>query len=243
MVRGSPGTRFTGSALVRLLGQLADAKAPAGAPAFAERLAQWLGWTDAISLSAALQGGPEAAPSARSADVPLDAPSAQAELARTRAALAHAIAQEFAPAPARPQRPGRGASVPPPPAPLPTDFTAWRRRYTSLQQAMDTAIGVLRSRLRDALSAAGPERARLAAVDAVMERVLGGQEHVLLAGVPAMLEKHFERLRDARPESPDEGLTAFSRDLQAVLLAELETRLQPAEGLLEALLGRHTTLA
>ena len=41
-------TDVTGSALVRLLGRLAEAGAPASNQVFPERLSQWLGWADAI---------------------------------------------------------------------------------------------------------------------------------------------------------------------------------------------------
>lgn len=86
--------------------------------------------------------------------------------------------------------------------------------------------------------------ARLAAVDVVMEQVLAAREHSLLASVPALLEKHFTRLRQASPETtgePDseagagEWLHVFRKDMKNVLLAELDFRFQPIEGLLEAL--------
>ncbi|MBS0342442.1 MAG: DUF3348 family protein, partial [Proteobacteria bacterium] len=56
-------TDFTGPALIRLLARLTEAEPPGSQQAFADRLSQWLGWTDAISLSAALNGaGPAQAP-------------------------------------------------------------------------------------------------------------------------------------------------------------------------------------
>jgi hypothetical protein len=78
--------------------------------------------------------------------------------------------------------------------------------------------------------------ARLAAVDVVMEQVLGAQERSLLAGVPALLETHFKRLRQA---APDAWLDRFRRDAREVLLAELDLRFQPVDGLLEALRAAH----
>ena len=86
--------------------------------------------------------------------------------------------------------------------------------------------------------------AQLAAVDAVMEQALGAQEHNLLSAVPGLLEKHFVRLRQAHqalPDEPEGGALpvawqdVFCKDMQAVLLAELELRFEPVEGLLEAL--------
>ena len=211
-------TGFTDSALVRLLARLTDINVPESRHGFADRLSQWFGWTDAISLSAALDGSSAAAQSR--ARVPASAQ--ERECSGVRAALAKAINE-------------RGAFA--------SDFASHRRRYLARQQAMETAIGPLRGRLRARLAAGSPAMARLAAVDAVMEQVLGAQEQRLLSTVPGLLEKHFERLRQAeraRDESDGGGdsgawLEVFCTDMRSVLLAELDIRLQPIEGLLEAL--------
>jgi hypothetical protein len=93
---------------------------------------------------------------------------------------------------------------------------------------------------------------RLAEVDAVMERALSPRERSLLATVPALLGGHFERLRKAEQETladarasedaptiaPGAWLNVFRKDMQSVLLAELDLRFQPVEGLLAALRTR-----
>ncbi len=119
----------------------------------------------------------------------------------------------------------------------PPEFAVYRQRYLARQQAMETAIGASRGGLRDALAARSPALARLAAVDAVMEQALAAREQALLGMLPTRLQKHFERLRhEAGPEAPPAAwLPAFRRDLQALLLAELDFRLQPLEGLMQAL--------
>lgn len=214
-------TGFTDSALVRLLARLTDINVPESRQGFADRLSQWFGWTDAISLSAALDGGPALA----SSRAPTSASAEECECAGLRSALAKAIAE-------------RGAFA--------SDFASHRRRYVARQQTMETAIGPLRGRLRARLAAGSPAMARLAAVDVVMEQVLGAQEHRLLSTVPGLLEKHFERLRQAAraPDESDGGTDAggwlelFCNDMQGVLLAELDIRLQPIEGLLDALRKR-----
>lgn len=122
-----------------------------------------------------------------------------------------------------------------------TDFSPYRRRYVSRQQTMESAIAPLRTRLQAALVARSPALAQLAAVDAVMAQALGAHEVRLLATIPTLLEKHFTRLRRAQADaidpdvSPDIWLDGFDRDMQSVLFAELDIRLQPIEGLLEAL--------
>jgi hypothetical protein len=219
MVQGSGGTRFTGAALVRLLAQLGTVQGKAAKPAFAERLSHWLGWTDAIELSASLATTPGKTPGVR-------AGAAQAEhdeATRVHALLAQSIGTDRDLAPPKPR-----AGQPP----VEPEFAHFRRRYLAKQQALELAIGALRGRLRSAVAAASPPLARLAAVDAVMEQVVGAQEHRLLAGVPGLLERHFEQLRLAASPA---WLDTFCQDLRGVLLAELDLRMQPVEGLLAAL--------
>jgi len=108
---------------------------------------------------------------------------------------------------------------------LAPDFAALRQQLLACQLAMEAQIGPLRRRVRASLMQ-GP-LARLAQIDAVMEQALAAREHSLLAGALARLE--------ARQRAQREG---FGREVQTLLLAELELRLQPVEGLIEA--GRPT---
>lgn len=237
MVPGSPRTRFTDPALIRLLAQLAQLDAGGAQPAFAERLSQWLHWTDATALSAALDEAPPvpATPQRRETH-----DTEASELARVRSALVTGIAQDCAltPAPTRAQGPRGPAAAQAAPPDEPLDFATLRRRYVNRQQAMTAAIDPLRARLRAALAGASADLARLASLDAVMERVLGPRERALLGAVPVLLEKHFDHLRQAPAAAG--WLDTFGQRMQAVLLAELDVRLQPAEGLLAALNGtRH----
>ena len=219
MVQASRRTGFTGSPLVRLLSRLTDSDVGQPRQTTAERLSQWFGWTDDISLSAALNAGPASSLSSAKAS----ASAEEAECARVRAALTKAIASDSA-APADA-----------------TDFAPLRQRYLARQQAMEVAIGPLRSRLRTTL--AGRSQA------------LAAQERSLMSSVPSLLEKRFKRLRQAALEAQAEQSEqtdqtehpgsaprpapawqdVFHKDLQDVLLAELDFRFQPVEGLLEAL--------
>jgi hypothetical protein len=243
-------TRFTGPALVRLLARLAEADVAESRQSFAERLGRWLDWTHAIPLAAALDGAAARPPAAPGGAPPSRAGAEQREFERVRAALVKGIAEDAGPAAASrrtalPSTTGGGT------AEAPADFAPYRRRYLARQQAMDAGIGALRGRLRGALAGSTPAMARLAAVDAVMEQVLGGRERALLATVPAWLEKRFERLRAAAPHGPDgtraadgepgEWLDVFTQDMRDVLLAELDVRLQPVEGLLDALRQQPTS--
>ncbi|WP_323119094.1 DUF3348 domain-containing protein [Burkholderia alba] len=247
MVQAPQGAALSGPTLIRLLARLTDLDVPESGQSLSDRLSQWLGWTDAIALSSALNGNPPAAPSGARGFGSAE----EDECARVRASLAKAIAGEraFAASGRRAHAPARPGDAP---MDVPADYPTLRQRYLSLQQTMDTDIGLLRGRLRNMLVARGAEQTRLAVVDAVMERVLGARERTLLSAVPEMLGGHFERLRqaeqkaladaeasgDAAPIAPGAWLDAFRSDARSVLLAELDIRLQPVEGLLAALRAR-----
>ncbi|KUZ69445.1 hypothetical protein WI38_16705 [Burkholderia ubonensis] len=252
MVQAPQRTALSGPTLVRLLARLADADVPESRQTLADRLSQWLGWTDAISLSSALNGSPPAVAAGGARPAGGDA---ERECARVRHALAQAMMV------ARPAGASRrnGARQAPPAGGTAdyADYADFRQRYLTLQQEMETAIGNLRGRLRVALAASTPGMARLATLDAIMERVLGARERSLLATVPALLGTHFERLRAAEqqaladaqdpqhrenPQDPEHPavtpgawLDVFRKDMQSVLLAELEIRFQTVDGLLAAL--------
>jgi Protein of unknown function (DUF3348) len=242
MVHTPQRSAFSGPTLIRLLARLTDADLPESAQSLPDRLSQWLDWTDAIALSTALNGSPPAqAIGARENSL-----AKEADCARVRTALVDVIARDGAGA-ARRRRSGHAH-----PLDTAVDYPAFRQHYLSMQQAMETAIGQLRERLRAALAATTPGMARLAAVDAVMERALGLRERSLLATVPGVLGGHFERLRrgheallaepqaagEAAAVTPGAWLDTFRKDMQSVMLAELELRFQPVEGLLAALRTR-----
>ena len=178
---------------------------------------------------------------------------------------------------------------------------------------MESEIGDLRARLRPRLAAQSPALAKLAALDATMERALAARERSLFGAVPGLLGAYFERLRAdakaaraeaeatdgdgngeaaqaggdgnhrgndggsgsgpanghasghandpaaapaaapltraadvapplrarlAQASAPDSWLDTFRKDMQSVLLAELDLRFQPVGGLLAALRAR-----
>ena len=215
---------FADSALVRLLARWNEADVRAPAASTAERLSQWLAWTDAIALSTVLN-----APVARGKAA---AGTPDHECARVRDGLAKTIRED-----------SLYSSVDEAAAET-IDFAPYRLRYLARQQAMEAGVGPLRAKLRAALAARSTEMAKLATVDAVMEQALVAREHSLLATVPAMLEKRFKGLRQAAmppPDAPETDaapmawLPVFHQDIRDLLLAELDFRFQPVDGLLEAL--------
>jgi hypothetical protein len=265
MVHVPERTAINGPALIRLLARLTDARFPESEPPLAERLGQWLVWTDAIALSSALSGGPRAGRLRGAAPDQAE----EALCLRVRTTLTNAIARDAMLTPHRRHNPARHRQHPAAVEAAP-DYAAFRQCYLSLQEKMESAIGNLRTMLRGRLATREPAMARLAAVDGVMERVLAVREHNALAAIPGLLAVHFERLRSqelaakgnahgaqsteeaegtARDDAPGSApsasdtptvkdgpwLDAFRKDMQSVLLAELEIRFQPVEGLRAAL--------
>jgi hypothetical protein len=217
-----PRASLQGSPLVGLLAhlKLGPAEHPATPPAFVQGLGRWLGWKEAIALSAVLQAPPAAA--ARAARPAPVSPQALASLERAfervRATLSQAIADD------QPTAREDGHS-----------FLPFRRRCYSLQQAMDAATDPLRAQLRAAVARLSPALAQLAALDAAMAKALGPRQQALLAQTPVLLEQHFTRLRSTAQTEATPWLPRFRHDMQQLLLAELDLRLQPALGLLATL--------
>ncbi|MEG2806242.1 DUF3348 domain-containing protein [Stenotrophomonas sp.] len=219
-----------GPAFIRLLAGFADGALPGTSPDLSDRLSQWVDWNRAVALSRALDGRlPAAVPEA-----PVFDSAEQAECERVHAALRASITADIE---ARRATAGE-------------DFAPHRQHCMSVQRSMQAATGRLRGRLRDMLGQGDGALARLAEVDAVMEQTLSPREQALLGAVPALLGQHFERLRAAAAPGDgdtDEALPApappgwlarFHQDMQDVLLAELDVRFQPIEGLLAALRPR-----
>ncbi|APA88393.1 DUF3348 domain-containing protein [Paraburkholderia sprentiae WSM5005] len=243
MLQAPQRSALSGPALVRLLARLAEADVAESRQSLADRLSQWLGWTDAIALSSALDGKPPAVAGGARAFGRAE----EDECTRVRRSLVSAIASDGLLAGSR--RRGSAPSSTPMSAPraavdTQADYAVFRHRYLTLQQSMETAIGTLRGRLRGLLATQTPALARLALVDVVMERALGERERTLLGAVPGLLGGYFDRLREGEKTAPaghaetlpsDAWLDTFRKDMQSVLLAELEVRFQPVEGLLAAL--------
>ncbi len=203
-----------GPEFLRLLARLSDGAMPASSPALTDRLGQWVDWSRAVALSGALGGRlPEPGEAAEAAGDVLD------DCAQAHASLLASISED-----AEAERLLDLAEAATP------NFASLRQRYRVLQQAIQTATGRLRGRLRDQLVQLSPELARLAEVDAVMEQTLTPREHSLLATAPAVLGARFERVH-GQPG----WRAAFRHDMRTLLLAELQLRFHPIEGLQDAL--------
>lgn len=253
MTRVLPRTNFHSSKLIRCLADLAIVDAVEPGTAFAEKLGQWIHFTDAISLSAVHNdsvAGPQRMQPAMQHNAQSAARAAAGiEFERMQASLTDSIVKSCSHAAGR-----KHISLPIPRLELPLDLAAayapYRRFYDAHQRDMEMRIQPLRVNVREALAKASPRLKKLADLDAVLEKILRERESKLLATVPVLLKKRFEQLFkthqqmlvDAQQaDNPADWtragawLARFCNDMQALLLAELELRLQPTVGLIEAL--------
>ncbi len=129
-------------------------------------------------------------------------------------------------------------------------YTPYRRFYEAHQRDMELSIRPLRFNVRETVAKASPGLAKLTELDAVLEKILHERERQLLSKVAVLLKKRFEQLYKEHQQKlialqqadnpagwtqAGGWLARFCNDMQMLLLAEVELRLQPTIGLMEAL--------
>lgn len=232
---------FSSSTLVRLLDDAHVQQVDAPRQDVAERLAPWVGIFEADALYKVHQSLATLADARPPGGQPAQAVGVMEQLNQVRAVLTRAITAQPAAAPSEPR--GRQPS-PPMPEQVPdtnVGFTPYRQHYLAQQRSMELMIKPLREHVRQVLASASPQLRQLAALDAVWEQLLEGRGHKLMGAVPGHLERQFKQLHSAHRledptlwRRPGGWLDVFGKALQAVLLADLETRLAPVLGLVEA---------
>lgn len=219
-----------GPTFIRLLARIAGSGGQPSGIAPSQRLGEWIDWTRAIALSRALEQSPEPPPPPPRGDDPAG------DVARARRALQARIGDREA---------WEAALADPGEA----GFAGLRKRHVAIQHALQASAGRLRGDLRDRLAGGSPAQARLAALDAVMEQVASPREQQLLAAVPDLLRERHAQLRAAADRDAGDLLAqavpaddgwrhALCQDMQELLLAELDVRFMPIDGLLAALQSR-----
>ena len=249
MTRALTRTNFNSSRLIRVLADLALIDAAESGGAFAERLGLWVGFADAITLRAAHDTELASPPNSTSEHTFVARQAIIKEFTRVRTSLTLAIANSQSASGVRSRialpSPTVGVSI--------EDTTAYepyRRYHLAHQRDMELNVRPLRLKMREVLAKASPTLKQLADLDAAFDRILSERESKVLSALPSLLEMRFRQLlkvhqttridhQDA--DSPDSWtksggwLARFTSELQAVLLAELDIRLQPTVGLMEAL--------
>lgn len=220
---------FSRSKLVRLLSDLANVQAEDNKQDVAERLSQWLDAFSTVRLDGALHSIKVFAAQNHAGGRPTPPSSAEAALEQVKAKISNSITAGATLIAARQAQTGE------------VDYGPYYQRYQELQRQMEAQVAALRTQVRQGLSKSTSRLMQLAALDNVLEQMFTAREQKLWASVPVLLEKRFEQLRAAPPQ--DKWQTVFSRDWQVILLAELDERLQPVVGLIEALTSENRTQA
>lgn len=248
MTKSSPRTNLSSSGLLRFLADLSIVEVAESKQLFAERLGQWLDFSDAITLHAAQH--------ASAADSSATPPGLQSvagvaveeEFSRVRTALVDSITTTCSPSIGETR-----SKLAAPKAAVAMDIAAayapYRRFHLARQADMESSVRRLRSSVRQALARASGTLRQLAAQDEALDRILCVRERQLLAKLPWLLARRFEQLLKAQAQplaevlpadgsglsmQPGEWLVDFCKELQEGLLAELDLRLQPTVGLIEA---------
>ena len=248
MTRVLPRTNFHSSKLIRCLADLAIVDAVEPGNAFAEKLGLWIHFTDAITLAAVHNDSIASPPKMQPEAEFVPHAAVGIEFDRIQAGLINSIMKSCSPNLGKTH-----IELPTPKLELPMDLAAayapYRRFYDAHQRDMELRIQPLRVNVREALAKASPRLKKLADLDAALERILRDRESKLLSKVPVLLKKRFEQLFkehqqmlvDTQQADNPAGwtqagawLARFCNDMQMLLLAEVELRLQPTIGLIEA---------
>ncbi|MDB5822310.1 MAG: hypothetical protein JWR21_1014 [Herminiimonas sp.] len=190
----------------------------------------------------------EMQPAMRAERQPAEHLAIAAEFDKIQAALVSSITRSFTPSLGKTH-----IKLPTPMLELPLDLRAayapYGRFYEAHGRDMEMTLQPLRVNVRAALAKASPKLRKLAELDAMFEAILQAREKQLLSKVPALLRKRFDQLFGLHQQKlidtwqsdvlshwtrPGGWLARFCSDMQMLLLAEMELRLQPTLGLVEA---------
>jgi len=244
MTRISPRPDVNKTRLVRLLNDLDIAETNGRRPSLAEGLEKFLNFSDAITLSTALDSANQKTLSS-SQTLPDRAPgnAANVELLRVQRILVNSVVRSCTPGAGVTliKLPSLNSDTPIESAPA---YEPYQRFYLAHQRTIADTTRRLRADVRAAIAVHSPALAQLAALDAVFDDILWEKTRRIFSTVPKLLEKRFEQLfaqygSDASSD-PTQWLASggwlwcFCQDMQALLLAEVDIQLQPALGLIEA---------
>jgi hypothetical protein len=239
--RAASQVSLNSSRLVRFLGGLGAANPQVSSEQFALRLGELIDLSDSVRLSAthASLGDTAAAESEESAQ------TSRGDFLRVRTFMVEAVIRSFSPVTgtggiklpkeARPCEPGDQELL-----------AAYLRFYVSHQREMGFKIRNLHTRTREAVAGHSPELAQLCALDAAIGNAISGHTRRYFVVIPKLLGKRFELLLEDYRQAVSAGdsdndklwaqtLERFQGEMRELLLAEIEARLLPVVGLIEAL--------
>ncbi|MFK7732922.1 MAG: DUF3348 family protein [Pseudomonadales bacterium] len=222
---------YRGSQMIRFLDELQITDEPVSPERFSGRLAELIDLSQSVKISIAhtAMSRMEFEPFDNSFDTARD------EVMRVHADTVDIIVKAFtdhtgstrlkAPKPERLNNESQKAAIKP--------FLSF---YAYYQRMLDSKLNTLREYIRNSASGLSVKLAQLAKLDEVLADTLGAHERKSFAQVPILLERRFsEQLQRSQVGQLEELHTSFCRDLQALLLAELEVRMLPVLGLIESI--------
>lgn len=248
MTRALQRKNFHGSSLIRTLADLAVLKIDELDGDFSEKLGQWIDFSDAITLCAVHNACTPIPPGTKSGAQPVARFAIDREFDRMRVVLENSIKVSCSPHAGKTR-----LTLPMPQLGAPLEdasaYEPYRRFHLAHQRDMELSVRSLRAKVRDQIAKVSPRLKQLADFDAALDGILRERENKLLLTVALRLKMRFDQLLKAhhqnlasaqQEDSPDLWMNAgswlarFCGELQTVLLAELDVRLQPTVGLIEA---------
>lgn len=221
MTQASPHLAPSGSRLVRFLTDLDVSATAVSHKHFAQRLGQLIDLADSISISSA--HGKLRSMAFESRTVSNEA--VQREFLRARTAMMQSVIDSF--------DTGAGTSrikLPPPTA----ASEPYLKFYAAHQRQIDLKILRLQAQVRDAVAGLSPGLAQLCALDTALGDTLAVHSRKFFALVPGLLQQYLEPLLDENQDQLAPLHERLCAKMQGLLLAEIEARLLPVLGLIEA---------
>ena len=122
----------------------------------------------------------------------------------------------------------------------------YQRFYITLQTELNSQANALHSVIRDAISDTTTELNHLCALDKVMSETLSTHQRKAYASIAVFIQKRFDFYTPlcasvSDTDKPEEFIIQFNEELKQLILTELDARLQPTYGLIEALNEQVTT--
>ncbi|TVP52053.1 MAG: DUF3348 family protein [Halomonadaceae bacterium] len=219
----SAGSRQTGqvqSRLVQLLASSGSSSATDGLPCFAERLGRLFGLRDTMRL--------DAATAFRSRHPGMNQGPVFDRLTQELATLRRGLIGKI-------NRYGDDVE--------PTNTVAlasYLNPWLVLQRKLAATSDQFRDKVRQTMKDHNQNLARLAELDAVFDHTMAGYTSQCFSHTPRVLEQRLQALQTASEQTQEPGtqpadwLHRYWEEAQNLLLAELDVRLEPVLGLLEA---------
>lgn len=240
MTQATAPVSWNGSRLIRVLTELSGSTVTLSPKQFAGRLGQLVDLADSISISTAhgeLQGQ-VFEPGGASRQAILD------EFLRVRRSIMQSVISSCSgqAGPSRVRLPAAMADLPPDAA---TAYAPYAQFYVAHQRDIDPRVQRLLADTRESVAGLSPRLAQLCTLDEVIGNTLALHRRKFFGAVPRLLARRFEQGFNEHQQAQSGGQSGhvswpdfhrqFCAEMRGLLLAEIETRLLPVTGLIEAI--------